>query len=169
MHKLFTSIVLFFLLATSSVVGQNDSPKIKVWFVNGYWMVDFKASNQQAMLALEKSIPGFNPSNLGVEGLEKKYKKYLIERFELKVDSSIIPVKHVSTEMNSARANVQFISARFETHGETITIKSRAYADIEDKPVKLVVDVDDQKHVHWLTEDNGFEIKLELDAQTSQE
>jgi hypothetical protein len=161
----YTSILLFvftIILGQSAVAQVSSESKVRVEFVNGYWLVDFKTDNQTAMKTLKTVDPAFDPSELGVEGVEKRYRAYLKKRFVLQVDTAVIEVKFVSAEMNSARTNAQFISARFKSPGEVVTIKSIAFSELEHHQQKLIFLIGEEKHVSWLSKDNDYSKVIEL-------
>jgi hypothetical protein len=161
----YTSILLFvftIILGQSAAAQVSSESKVRVEFVNGYWLVDFKTDNQTAMKTLKTVDPAFDPSALGVEGIEKKYVSYLKNRFQLQVDTAVVEVKFVSAEMNSVKGNVQFISARFKSPGEVVTIKSTAFSELEHHQHKLIFLIAEEKHVSWLSEDNDYSMVIEL-------
>ena len=160
-------ILAITLFSTEKAMSQGSpSSKIKLQFVNGYWLVDFKSDNISGMRALKLDDAGFDPAAIGTEGVEQLYRKYLKNNFWLQVDdTSMINVKFVSAEINSAKANAQFISARYENCGSKVKVGSTAYSKLDGTPVKLVLKVGEEKHVSWLTEDNHYEYEVNLDSK----
>ena len=161
-----------FLFALALIIGQaadaqvSSESKVRIEFVNGYWLIDFETDNQTAMQALNKVDPKFDPSALGVDGVEKKYRAYLKKRFQVQVDTAVIEVKLVSVEMNSVRANAQYISARFKSPGEVATIKSTAFSELDHHQHKLIFLIGEEKHVSWLSEENDYSKVIDLPEES---
>lgn len=160
--KLFIPFLFALCCGFNTNAQIASESKVRVEFVNGYWLIDFKADNQSAMKVLKAVDPTFDPSSLGVEGVEKKYRAYLKKRFKLQVDSNLLEVKFVSAEMNSVRANVQFISKRFDDPGQKVWITSTAFSEIDHHQQKLIFLIGEHKQVSILSSENEFSKLIEI-------
>ncbi len=164
--------ISIFLFALALIIGQvaaaqvSNESKVRIEFVNGYWLIEFKTNNQTAMQVLKKVDPKFDPSALRVEGVEKKYRAYLKKRFQLQVDTTVIDIKLVSVEINSVSANARYISARFKSPGEFATIKSTAFSELDHHEHKLILLIGEEKHVSWLSEENDYSKVIDLPEES---
>ena len=139
-------LLLFAICLLMSVNAFSQTPMVRASFMNGYWVMDVKASNVQAMNTLKAKYSDFNLKELGQQGLESKYRSYLEKGISFYVDSAKVKMNFVSMEFNSAGGNAQFISRRMEDGGELIGVDCRAFQEIDDV-LKIVAIMGDQKHV----------------------
>ncbi len=141
--------------------GQSEST-LKFEFLNGYWLATVKAQNGMASETYKLKYSSKEFSHLEVSEFHAYYKDYLLDRISISVDSIPHPLNNVSLEINSAKANGQFISSRRETAGSILHVKSNAFEELGNHKTKLIIVVEDQKHVAWLTTDNNYSAIVKL-------
>ncbi|GAB5538693.1 MAG: hypothetical protein Salg2KO_07960 [Salibacteraceae bacterium] len=157
--------LLALLIALSNTYGFGQEPStstLKCEYLNGYWVLSIKAQNSMASSTLKAADPALDLSELGVRGYHDLYKSYLSEHLTLVIDGDTLPLNFVALEMNSAKANGQFISERLSAPGTIIGVKSDAFSILGKHSTKLNVILDDEKHSLWLNADNNFEGRVKL-------
>ena len=157
-------ILLVLVLEANVSLGQKGQSvsTLKLEFLNGYWLATVKAQNGMASETFKLKYSSEKFSHLDVYEFHAYYKNYLLDRISIRVDSVPHPLNNVFLEINSARANGQFISTRRESAGSNLHIKSNAFEELGNHKTKLIIVVEDQKHISWLTTDNNYSAIVKL-------
>jgi hypothetical protein len=118
-------------------------------------------------MGLDTRYPNKGVKFLEMNAYRELYREYLTNSLVFMIDSHPVELKNVKVVMNSAKADGQFISPRFETSGNVIYIECNAYGDLPDHRTFLTV-----KNGTWMQRDtlnssNDFGIQFTVN-QTSE-